>query len=293
MPIDIKDKYLGKIPHSLFVKLQALYDSLKTAERKAADLLLEEPEFLSDVSIVKAGKAAKCSEATFVRLARKLGYSGYSELRNVLKRDREENTIQLYGSITEDDDYNSVIVKVFKASMQALEDTLNVLDRNSYKKAVDVLLKANSLVFCGVGDAATVARSGYQKFIRAGFDVQESPDFDVQLITISNLKENDAVIAVSHSGRTRNIIEAVKYAKSQGITVIAITNYPVSPLAKNSDIVLLTAAFTEHIKGEIMSKRVAELCIFESLYVNVLIRRKAEIALNLTKSNNALEINKL
>lgn len=293
MPIRISDESIEKIPHSLFVKLQAIYDSLKTAERKAADLLLERPSFFAEASIVEAAEAAGCSEATFVRLARKLGYSGYPELKNGLDRGNVENPVQLYKGITEQDDYDSVVNKVFKASIQALEDTLNVLDRNEYKKAADALCKAEKMVLCGVGDAATVAKSGYQKFLRIGIDVQASPDIDVQLVSIAHLKKNDIVIAISHSGRTKSILDAVKYAKSRGVKVISITNYPVSPLAKNSDIVLLTAAFTEHVKGEVMSKRVAELCILESLYVNVLLRKKDELTNNLDRSNLALEVNKI
>ena len=293
MSIKISDESLERIPHNLIVKLQAVYDSLKTAERKAADLLLEQPGFFAQASIVEAAEAAGCSEATFVRLARRLGYSGYPELKRVLSGDHDENPVHLYEGITEEDDHNSIVKKVFKASMQALDDTLNVLDREEYKKAVDVLCKANKIVFCGVGDAATVARSGYQKFIRVGIDVQESPDLDVQLISISHLKQDDVVIAVSHSGKTKSILDAVKYAKSRGVNIICITNYPVSPLAKNSDIILLTAAFAEHMKGEVMSKRVAELCILESLYINVLLKKKEYLTNNPDRSNQALEINKL
>jgi RpiR family carbohydrate utilization transcriptional regulator len=292
MPIKIRDVSFEKIPHNLMVKLQAVYDSLKTAERKAADLMLMQPEFFAEASIVEAAEAAGCSEATYVRLARRLGYDGYPELKTALSEDTEKNPVYLYEGITEEDDYNSVVKKVFRASMQALEDTLNVLNRDEYKKAVDVLCAANKLVFCGVGDASTVAKSGFQKFIRVGMDVQASPDIDVQLVSISHLKQEDAVIAISHSGRTKSILEAVKHAKSRGVKIISITNYPVSPLTKNSDIILLTAAFAEHMNGEVISKRVTELCILESLYINVLLRRKKELAANLAKSNQALEINK-
>ena len=44
MPIKIEERNLGKIPHSCMVKIQAIYDSLKSAEKKAADLLLEQPD---------------------------------------------------------------------------------------------------------------------------------------------------------------------------------------------------------------------------------------------------------
>jgi len=66
-----------------------------------------------------------------------------------------------------------------------------------------------------------------------------------------------------------------------------------SPLARNSDVLLLTASFAESIMGEIMSKRIAELFILESLYINIILKRKDELEANLEKSNRALQVNKI
>jgi len=293
MPIDITEHSTEYIPHHCLVKLQAVYDMLKTAEKKAADLMLSKPEFLAQATIGEAAEQAGCSVATFVRLARRLGYSGYPELKSQLREKEEDSALQLYEGISPVDSYRDVVRKVFQTSIQALNDTLNVLNMEDYEKAVDAIAKSNRIVFCGVGDAANVAQSGYQKFIRAGIHVQASADPDVQLITASHLKKGDVLVAISHSGRTKSIVETVKFTRSTGATIIAITNYPVSPMAKNADIILMTAAFTEHIKGEIMSKRVAELCLIESLFVNVLLKRQEALSTNLQRSNRALEVNKI
>ncbi len=281
------------ISRNCIVKLQAVYDSLKTAEKKAADLLLDSPEFFAKASIVDAAETAKCSEATLVRLARRLGYSGYPELKSHLLEKRDENSTQLYVDISEADDYSTVVSKVFKASIQALTDTLDVLNKDEYEKAVKAIGNAGRILFCGIGDAAAVARSGYQKFLRIGLNVQVSSDTDLQLITASHLEKDDVLIAISHSGRTKSIIDVVKYTKTTGASIICITNYPVSPLTKNSDIVLLTASFDEHVRGEVMSKRITELCILESLFINVLLKYKSDLAYKLDRSNVAVEINKL
>lgn len=293
MSVKISEESIQRIPHSCIVKIQAVYDSLKSAEKKAVDLLLERPDFFAGASITEAGEEAKCSEATLVRLAKKLGYAGYPELKAHLNKGDQDTPLQLYGNITENDSYENVALKVFKASIQALHDTLVLLNKEEYAKAVNALCHADKIVFCGVGDAAAVAQSGYQKFLRVGFNVQSSSDIDVQLIMTSHLKKGDVLFAISHSGRTRSIIDVVKYARSIGATVISITNFPIAPLAKNSDIVLLTAAFTQHMEGEVMSKRVAELCIIESLFVNVLLKNRRDMSEKLELSNAAIGINKL
>lgn len=293
MPIALRGKNIGLIPHSCLVKLQAVYDSLKSAEKKAADLLLCRPDFFSEATIIEAAEAAGCSEATLVRLARKLGYGGYPELKSHLHNESRQDPVAMYTGITTKDSYESVVGKVFQASIQALQDTLDAIDKSEYQKAVDAIASAGRILLCGVGDAANVAFSGFQKLIRTGANVYASSDPDIQLIMASHLKKRDVIMAISHSGRTRSVVDVVKYSKITGATVISITNYPVSPLAKNSDIILLTAAFAEHVKGEIMSKRVAELCLLESLFVNVLLKKKDTYIEGLKRSNDAIEINKL
>lgn len=282
-----------KISHSILIKLQGIYDSLKKAERRAADFLLADPQFVSSASIVEVATKAKCSEATLVRLAKKLGYEGYSELKAAILEGNTSQPIKIYQDISEADDYGTIVKKVFQASIQALTDTLEVLDVKEYERAVEALMSAGKVVFYGVGDAATVALSGYQKFIRVGIEAQVASDPDLQLITASHLKKGDVAIAISHSGRSRSVVNAVKRARLAGASTICITNFPFSPLAKNSDIQLITAAFVEHLNGEVISKRVAELCILESLYVGLLMKRAGELEPNLRRSNIAIEINKI
>lgn len=293
MPLVINEHSAEKIPHSIVLKLQAVYDSLKTAEKKAADLLLEDPEFFSEATIIEAAEEAGCSEATLVRLSRKLGYSGYPELKTHLMMGQEEVPAQLYDGINEDDDYDSVISKVFKSCIQALSDTQKVLNNDEFKKAVDAMCSANKILFCGSGDGAGVAHSAFLRFSRVGVNAVFSFDWDTQLISASHMTSKDVIVAISFSGRTKSIVDLVKYAKRHEVTVIALTNYPVSPLTKNSDIVLLTAAFTEDIMGEIITKRITELCILECLFTNILLKNKDKLSRYLEKSNKVVVLNKL
>jgi DNA-binding MurR/RpiR family transcriptional regulator len=293
MPVEISKENIIKIPHNLIVKIQAVYDNLKTAEKKVADLLLNNPQYFSTATIVEASTKACCSEATFTRLSKRLGFKGYPELKSALMEITDDDRIVPYENILDEDSCDTAVAKVFEAAIQSLRDTLNILDINKYKAVVNALSKANKVMLCGSGDAFAVALSGYQKFIRIGFNATVSADIDVELIIASGLKKNDVVIAISHSGKTKSVVDIVKIAKNNGAKIISITNFPVSPLAKNSDIVLLTAAFSEHADGEIMAKRITELCILESIFVNVLLDNKTKLSTNVKKSNDALELNKL
>lgn len=237
---------------------------------------------------------AGCSEATVVRMARKLGYEGFPELKSDFARyDDRDSEVFEYEGILSSDSSLTVVEKVFETTVGAIRDTFKVLDKAQYERAIEALLKAKKILFCGVGDAALVAMEAYQRFVRIGEDCLVSVDPDVQLIMSSQLKRGDAVVAISHSGKSKTVVNTVRLAKRSGATVIAITNFPISPLTKHSDVVLLTAAFSEHVTGEVISKRITELCIIESLYINYLIRKGKPLLAQLDRSNRAIGLNKL
>ncbi|HUZ18566.1 MAG TPA: MurR/RpiR family transcriptional regulator [Spirochaetia bacterium] len=286
---------LLKIPHRCMLQIQAVYHSLKSAERKATDFIVDHHADIEDLTIVELASRAGCSEATIVRLSKRLGYAGYPELKSDFASNGERHNADSfleYQEIKRSDDPFQVFKKVFDASVAAMHDTLNVLDERSYLKAFEALCGAETIMFCGVGDAGLVALEANQRFLRLGQRSEASVDYDIQLIMASHLRKGDVLVAVSHSGKTKNILQTVKTAAKAGATTIAITNYPVSPLTKNSDIVLLTAVFSTSPTGEVISKRITELCIIESLYINYLIRKGKPLIEKLRTSDRAVSINK-
>jgi DNA-binding MurR/RpiR family transcriptional regulator len=267
-----------------------MYPALKSAERRAADFLLHHPSGVEDLNIVDFAASAGCSEATVVRLAQRLGYAGFPDLKKEFAR---RDTSVPYPNLDPHESPETIARKIFASSIQALRDTLEVIDVEQYRAAVAAYLRARRLAFFGLGNAAVVAREAYQKFLRIGLPSFTAEDADLQLlITGVQLERGDVLTAISHSGESRPIIQTARQAKSRGILVVAITNYPRSTLARLADCVLLTAVFQEHVNGEVAAKRLAQLCVIETLYVNVLLRRGPAVCHNLAAANRALAINK-
>ncbi|HUV06092.1 MAG TPA: MurR/RpiR family transcriptional regulator [Spirochaetia bacterium] len=290
----MNEQNMDRIPRNCGLKIKAAYGTLKTAERKAADFILENPDEVMDLMIVDYANRAECSEATIVRLAKRLGYKGFPDLKADFADLKKGDDVGLdYQGINKKDSAPDIFRKVIDATIDALRDTLHIMDKSQYVKALKSMLNAPNVLFCGVGDATLVAMAAYQRFVRIGQPCCCSEDPDLQLIMASHLRKGDVAIAISHSGKSSTVVNTIKMAKQAGATAIAITNFPVSPLTKNSDIVLLTAVFTQHVTGEVLSKRVAELCIVESLYINYLLQKGASAIRMLTTSNDAVKVNKL
>lgn len=291
----MKNKRLFENPdisHSCLINFQFIYENLKSAERKAADFCLANPKLVFSLSISEVAVKAGCSEATFVRLAKRLGYSGYPELRSkILRRDGEDVTNYL--GVSMGDDVTTIATNVFKSCILYIQDSLEAVDFNRFNMAVELLSGASRLMFLAAGDASFTAASGAQKFMRIGYPVSSSADFDTQLVNLSQMTKTDVLICISHSGRTKSVCDLAKIAHDNGIKIITITNFPVSPLAKCSDIVLLTASFAYDTMDEILVKRVPALCLLDALHVCIRMKKKSVDDSVSERANSFLSLNKL
>ena len=292
-------KERNRLPHRIEIKIEAVYDTLKSAERRAADYLLAHPEAAAEEPLREISVRAGSSMATFVRLAKKLGYQGYQEFkedcREIFLGEKDPYTsLQEYESIGSRDGCAAIVQKVFQAAVQALEDTRNLTDTGeAYDKSVKRLGRAGRILALGAGDAYITAYSASLKFARIGLNVSCPADYDVQLMEAARLTEQDVLLMISHSGNTRTLYRAAQIARERGAFLVAVTNYPLSPIAKIADEVLLTAAFLKNPYNETMAKRIPQLCIIEALYISLLQREDGQYADVLREANRELEWNKL
>jgi len=279
-----------KIPSQMLLRLQATYDSLKRAERSAADLLLQRPGFVASSTIAAVSEAVGVSQPTFVRLAQRLGYSGYAQMKDVLLSGEEaERAIpdSPYECVSKESSAHDIAQSIALASIQALNDLLMVMKPEDYERAAAALVGASRCAFFGSGDSGIVARSAFQKFLRVGAICHTAEDTDTQVMLCSLMDSSCVGVFISHSGNTTSVVHAAKLARATGATTIAVTNFPYSHLAKVCDIVLLTATFVE-CGGEVVTQRIAQLAIIESLFIIYRMRKEESCAPALAKADAAI-----
>nr|WP_321445780.1 SIS domain-containing protein [uncultured Cohaesibacter sp.] len=243
--------------------------SLTDTEARLAQLLTEYRNLEAGTPIKEIATEAGVSEALVVKVAKKMGFNGFSDLKAAILGYREGNSADLYREISPDDKLETVASKVFRTSVQALEETLAILDIEALDKTAQALLKARNVDIYGLGGSAQIGRDVAHKFLRIGrrFSVQD--DSHMMLMSASVLGPEDVVIAISHSGTTSAVIEAAEVARKTGATVIALSNYARSPLAEIATITLASTAQGGPLLGENAAARVAQLNIFDVVFVQV------------------------
>ena len=253
------------------LNIKMLYDEMGKTEKQIADWIFENPGKIISLSIVELAELCRCSEATIVRFSKRLGLSGYQELKISLASEGGGSSIS--SSITADDPPFTMYEKICNDIYLSFEKTKKSLKSESLELACKKISEANKIVIFGLGNSASIATDASHKFLRAGLNSVAYSDNHMQVIAASHLTENDVAIGISHSGSSKDIVDALKISKEHGATTIAITNSGKSPILKQSDIVLATSSNETEYNILALNSRVAQLAIIDTLYFYIAYNR--------------------
>ncbi len=262
------------------LKMTVLYKDMGKAEKRVADWLIANPGEILPLSIIDLAEKCGCSEATIVRFAKRLGFGGYQELKISLAQ--ETNTSTVSTNISADDTVEEIYDKVCNDIYCALEGTKNVLDKKALGVACEKIIAAKRIVIFGLGNSASIAMDAGHKLLRAGCNAYAYSDNHMQVIAASHLGKEDVAIAISHSGSSKDIVEALKLAKQNGATTISITNHGKSPIQKVSDVVLYTDSDETKHNILALNSRIAQLSIVNAIYF-YLVLHQSETAMQSIK----------
>lgn len=246
--------------------LRSVYQDLTKSEQRIASYIMENTAKIMEQTIPELAGNTKSSEITISRFCKKLGFSGLQALKIALAAELSNAGEMEFREIGDKDTDEQVAAKVFQNIMDGLQDTLKILDFQQVAKAVKVLQRARRVAVYGYGNSATVCQDIETRFMRFGMVIQAYADMSQQLTSASLLTKEDVVIAVSHTGATIKLLEAVRVAKRAGAAVIVITSYAQSNLAKLGDVVLTGMGREVHYSSESVASRLIHMAITDVLY---------------------------
>lgn len=268
------------------LNIKILYNEMGKAEKQIADWILANPGKIISLSIVELAELCGCSEATIVRFSKRLGLSGYQELKISLAAEGGGSIVSTH--ITSEDNAYQVYEKVCNDIYLSLEKTKKVLKADSLALAAEKICNAQKIVIFGLGNSASIAIDASHKFLRAGLNSVAYSDNHMQVIAASQLTPNDLAIGISHSGSSKDIVDALKIAKAHGASTIAITNSGKSPILKQSDIVLSTSSNETQYNILALNSRIAQLAIIDTLYFYIVCNRSVQAMESIKKTENSL-----
>lgn len=254
---------------SALLKLRSLEPTMSNAEANIAKYIQNNPEKVCTLTVRQLAENAYSSPSSVIRVCHSIGFKGFREFKETLILElamlgREYNHAEK--DVLMGDSMDTIIDKITHNNIRSLEDTQHLLDDEVLIECVNLLLKCNSILFFGMGSSLFVAKDAYLKFLRLGKSCTVNEDWHTQLVQATNSSSGDVAIIISYSGKTKEMIECLEKLKKNQTSVIAITRYAPSPIAKGADYCLYTAANETLFRNGAMSSRLSQLNVIDILY---------------------------
>jgi RpiR family carbohydrate utilization transcriptional regulator len=234
----LADAGYGKPIPDILSQIKDSYAELRPAERRVADTVLADVAFSVDASNAEIARRADVSEPTVTRFCRAIGCEGVRDFKLKLAQSVVVGRMYLTAGqpVVPTEDASPLWNTVFAEARNALNAVERQVDPAEVVKAADLVASAHQVAVFGLGgSSAALAQETQYRLFRYGVVVSAHSDPYVMRMTASTLKPNDLVIAISATGRTDEVIEAVALAKHYRAKTICITA-PDSELAKVCDV---------------------------------------------------------
>ncbi|HGQ8327798.1 TPA: MurR/RpiR family transcriptional regulator, partial [Streptococcus pneumoniae] len=224
-------------------------------EKIADYILVRDSEIVYETSSEIVSKV-KVGEGTLNRFCKKIGYSGFQELKLKMTKDILELESQKMSSDTFIDEIKNNYLSI-------VESTRKLIDGRQIELAIKLIREANQILMIGVGSSGNAAREFESSLLRIGIISKTVIDTHFQLMHTALLKDNDLIIAFSLSGSTKEVEETLLNAKRKNVKIISITNYSSRNIAKLSDCVLLTSKKESYLEGGSLMAKASQLFIID------------------------------
>jgi len=255
----------------ILVTIRALLPNLAPVERRVAQAVLGDPGGAAHRSISELSRSCGTSATTVVRFCRAVGLRGYPELRLALAAAVAHGDARAVAVASTDisagDDAALIAKKIAYADAMAVTETANHLDVGALVNIVNALATANRIDIYGVGASGYVSLDLQQKLQRIGRPAFAWPDPHMAITSAALRGAGDVAVGLSHTGTTVDTIDALREARRNGATTVAVTNFPWSPITEVADFVLLTAARETAFRSGAMTSRIAQLTVVDCLFV--------------------------
>ena len=237
----------------LLGRLRIEAPTMPEALARIAEAILADPETAAHDSIVDLAMRTGTSTATVTRFSRALGFKGYANLRVAIATEtgRAEQArweTDISGDIAPGDALDGVLKVIAAADTRAIQATAAGLDMADVERVADAVAGASRVEIFGLGSSGTAGREMAFRLERIRIPVWSRCDSHTALTNAALLGPGDVAVGLSHSGRTREVIET---------------------LAEIADVVFTTAVHETTFRLAALSALHSQLLVLDLIYVAV------------------------
>ncbi len=262
--------------------------SLRKSEIKVAEYVLKHAQHVIHMRIVDLAQEAQVSEPTIVRFCRAIGCNGFQEFKVRIAQEMALSNNIGHFAIEEDDSIDDVCTKVSDTTISRLQQVKAQLNKAQINQVAKALSQANRVEFYGYGSSGAVAVDAQHKFFRLQIATTAYSDPHMQAMSAVTLSSQDVVVAISQSGRSKDLIHCVELAQKAGAVVVSLAPSH-SPLSRLADFPIDINVEENIEQFTPMTSRIAYLMVIDILAVSVTHLRGPEFSARLTAIKKSLQ----
>lgn len=276
------------------ILLESSLTNLNPSEYRVAQYVIDHPHETINSSIQHLANLTNVSEATIVRLSKKIKCKGFQDLK--MKIAMELNNANERGPDYDELNMNyskeSVINSISQSNIKSIKNTAQILSPEELEQAILILNKARKICVFGIGASSIIAEDLKQKLTRIDKWCEVGKSYDEQATLSANLTNEDVVIAISNTGQTEDMIQSLSLARDKGSQIISITKYSKNYIADLANVNLFFSSVEKPVRSAAMSSRIATLNVIDILFISLASRNYERYTKLLENTRQAVKVKK-
>ena len=225
--------------NAILDRLTEEWDALTPEAQKAARYVLENPQDVGVSTVREIAEAANVKPNTVVRMARQAGFEGYEDFRAPFREAIRRGAVPLEDrarwlqDIAKTGDLGGLYADMVGAAIRNIEETFAGISAQALKDAAEAIWSSRQVFTLGVGVNNSNARN-FTYLASTGmvqFHAIPRPG-STPVDDLAWADHRDVLIAITCRPYRREVVEAVRIAREQGMTVIGISDSPASPIIR-------------------------------------------------------------
>ena len=225
-------------PEDVIVGLRRRYDELTNSQKRIAETIVEDPQFVAFATVDKFAARLGVSPSTIVRFSYRLGLAGYPDLQNEVRKLVLRGLPSAGEEGIDAAEHLGAYGESIRHDTELLSRAAQRLDAADLDRAVTMLVTAERVRVAGGVTAFGVAYYAAVTLDRVRKGVAVLGGGQVPTGPLLDLEAGDAVLAFTFPPYARSTLGALEAAKKRGANVIAVTDSPLSPARTHADVLL-------------------------------------------------------
>jgi len=273
-------------PETFDERVNASLDRIAPAQQRVARFIRENREEVLIASASALAAKAGTSDATVVRTAKALGFSGMDELRRALAAELRDNlspATRLARTLSDvGDDLEAAFHVTLDIHQKALESLRRDITPGHFRTAAQYIVDARRVFIFGIGPSSAMADYFTIQLGRFGIEAHSLTQTGLLLADgLQRLREGDLLMIFAYSRVYRELVALLDQADRRGVTSILFTDTLGSKLRDRVDVVLSVARG----RADMLSMHTATLGLIEALLVGIATKRPHETMASLKSLN--------